>query len=250
MVIMGIDVGGSGIKGVPVDVETGEFLGERYRLPTPNKAKPDDVAETVNALVKHFQWTGPLGIGFPAVIRGGVAYTAANVHSSWIGTDANALFCEATGCPAYVLNDADAAGIAEMRFGVGQDPERRKGVVLMITIGTGLGTALFVDGKLVPNTELGHIEIRGKDAERRASDAARQKKDMSWEEWGGKFNEYLTWLERLLWPDLFILGGGVSKMSHKFLPYLTVKADVVPAKLLNQAGIIGAALYASMHSEA
>ena len=249
MAIMGIDVGGSGIKGVPVDIETGELLKERFRLPTPEKARPEDVAVTVDAVVKHFQWEGPVGIGFPAVIRHGVAYTAANVQPSWIGTDTHILFRESTGCQVYVLNDADAAGIAEMRFGVGQEPERRKGVALMITIGTGLGTALFVDGKLVPNTELGHIEIRGKDAERRASDAARQKKDMSWEEWGGKFNEYLSWLERLFWPDLFILGGGVSKMSHKFVPYLNVKADVVPAKLLNQAGIVGAALYAGMRDK-
>jgi polyphosphate glucokinase len=162
--------------------------------------------------------------------------------------DGHALFQEATGLPVYALNDADAAGIAEMRFGVGLDPKRRKGVVMMITIGTGLGTALFVDGALVPNTELGHIEIRGKDAERRASDAARQRKEMSWEEWGGKFNEYLGWLERLLWPDLFVLGGGVSKLSHLFLPYIQIKTEVIPAKLLNQAGIIGAALYAEMQN--
>jgi polyphosphate glucokinase len=244
MAIMGIDIGGSGIKGVPVNVENGELLGERFRLPTPERAKPEDVARTAAQVVKEFQWNGPIGIGFPAVIRGGVAYTAANVHKSWIGTDANRLFTEVTGCPSFVLNDADAAGIAEMRFGVGQDPVRRKGVVILITIGTGLGTALFVDGHLVPNTELGHIEIRGKDAESRASDFARQRKDMSWEEWGGKFNEYLNRLEALFWPDLFVLGGGVSKMSQKFMPYLSLKADVVPAKLLNQAGIIGAALYA------
>lgn len=248
MGVMGIDVGGSGIKGVPVNVETGELLGERFRLPTPEKARPDDVAEIVAQVSKQFQWNGPIGIGFPAVIRNGVAFTAANIHKSWIGTDANRLFQEATSCPVYVLNDADAAGIAEMKFGVGQDPERRKGVVMLITIGTGLGTALFVDGKLVPNTELGHIEIRGKDAETRATDAARQRKDMSWEEWGGKFNEYLSRLESLFWPDLFVLGGGVSKMSHKFMPFLKLKTEVIPAMLLNQAGIIGAALYAAEKS--
>lgn len=248
MAIMGIDVGGSGIKGVPVDLETGELLEERFRLPTPVKAKPADVAETVADVIKHFNWSGPVGIGFPAVIRNGVAYTAANIHKSWIGTDANKLFSEATGCPVYVLNDADAAGMAEMKYGIGQDPERRKGVVILITIGTGLGSALFVDGTLVPNTELGHIEIRGKDAESRASDAARQAKEMSWEEWGGKFDEYLGWLERLFWPDLIILGGGVSKIAYKFMPYLTLKTEVVPAKLLNQAGIAGAALYAGMKS--
>lgn len=244
MAIMGIDVGGSGIKGVPVDTEKGELIGERYRLPTPEAAKPDDVAETVAKVVRQFNWEGPIGVGFPSVVRGGVIYTAANIAKSWIGTNAEELFRKVTGCPVYVLNDADAAGIAEMRFGVGA--ERSKGLVMMITIGTGLGTALFIDGKLVPNTELGHIEIRGKDAERRASDAARQRKDLSWSEWGKKFNEYLNHLERLFWPDLFILGGGSSKEFHRFSKHLDLKADVVPAKLLNQAGIIGAALYAEM----
>ena len=248
MAIMGVDVGGSGIKGVPVDVVTGALLEDRFRLPTPDKARPDEVSATVAEVVKHFNWSGPVGIGFPAVVRNGIVYTAANIHKSWIETNADVLLREATGCPVYVLNDADAAGIAEMKFGVGR--ERSKGVVMMITIGTGLGTALFVDGHLVPNTELGHIEIRGKDAESRASDAARQRKEMSWEEWGGKFNEYLGWLERLFWPDLFVLGGGVSKLSHKFMPYLKLKTEVIPAQLLNQAGIVGAALYADMKSEA
>lgn len=248
MAVMGIDIGGSGIKGVPVDIETGEFAGERYRLPTPEKAKPDDVAKTVAKVLKHFEWAGLAGAGFPAAIRNGTALTAANIHQSWIGTNVEKLFGEATGCPFYVLNDADAAGIAEMRFGVGR--ERQKGVVIMITIGTGLGTALFVDGKLVPNTELGHIEIRGKDGEKRASDGARQKKNMSWEEWGGKFNEYLSRMEALFWPDLFILGGGISKNADQFMPYLKLRTEVVTARLLNQAGIIGAALYADMCSRA
>ncbi|HEX9017691.1 MAG TPA: ROK family protein, partial [Anaerolineaceae bacterium] len=243
MTILGIDVGGSGIKGVPVNVETGEILAERFRLPTPVKAKPEEVAKTVAEVAKNFNWTGPIGIGFPAVVRNGVVFTAANIHKTWIGTDAHDLFRKTTGCAVYVLNDADAAGIAEMRFGVGR--ERSKGVVMMITIGTGLGTALFVDGHLVPNTELGHIEVRGKDAETRASDAARQRKEMGWEEWGSKFNEYLSWLERLFWPDLFILGGGTSKMFKRFQPYLTLHTEVVPAQLLNQAGIIGAAWYAA-----
>lgn len=246
MAVMGIDIGGSGIKGVPVDLETGEFVGERFRLPTPEQAKPADVAETVAQVVKHFSWTGPAGAGFPAAIHDGTALTAANIHETWINTNVEKLFGQATGYPFYVLNDADAAGIAEMRFGVGQ--HRQKGVVIMITIGTGLGTALFVDGKLVPNTELGHIEIRGKDAEKRASDAARQKKNMSWQEWGGKFNEYLSRMEALFWPDLFILGGGISKNSDQFSPYLKLRTEVVPAMLLNQAGIIGAALYADMRS--
>jgi polyphosphate glucokinase len=247
MTIMGIDVGGSGIKGVPVNTDTGEFDGERFRLPTPDEAKPEDMAETVAEIVRHFDWKGPVGMGFPAVVRNGVVYTAANIHKSWIETDAAKMFGERTGCPFYVLNDADAAGIAEMKFGIGRG--FAKGVVMMITIGTGLGTAMFVDGKLVPNLELGHIEIRGKDAEARASDAARQNKDMSWEEWGGKFNEYLSRLEALFWPDIFILGGGTSKQFEKFEPYLHLRTKVVPAELLNQAGIIGAALYADLKNQ-
>jgi polyphosphate glucokinase len=221
-------------------------MGERFRLPTPEKAKPEDVADTVMEVVKQFKYTGPVGAGFPAVVRHGIVYTAANIHKSWIDTNVEKLFSDVTGCPTYVLNDADAAGIAEMKFGIGR--ERPKGVIIMITIGTGLGTAIFVDGKLVPNTELGHIEIRGKDAETRASDAARQAKEMSWEEWGEKFNEYLSRMEALFWPDVFVLGGGVSKLSNKFLPYVHVKAEVIPAKLLNQAGIIGAALYADQRA--
>jgi polyphosphate glucokinase len=246
MVIMGIDVGGSGIKGVPVNTETGEFVGDRFRLATPEGAKPDDVADTITTLVEHFNWDGPIGVGFPAVVRNGIVYTAANIHESWIGTNIEKLLLNKTGCPAYVLNDADAAGMAEMKFGVGR--KHPKGVVFMVTIGTGLGTALFVDGKLLPNTELGHIEIRGKDAETRATDAARQRKNMSWEEWGGKFNEYLDRLERLFWPDLFVLGGGTSKSFDKFQPYLHLQTEVIPAELLNQAGIVGAALYAGLKS--
>lgn len=246
MAVLGIDIGGSGIKGAPVNLETGEILAERFRLPTPEKARPGDVADTLAAVVKHFAWTSPVGVGFPAVIRHGIAHTAANVHKSWIDTNAEALFTEKAGVPTYVLNDADAAGLAEMKFGIGRD--RSRGVVIMITLGTGLGTAIFTDGKLVPNTELGHLVIRGKDAERRASDAARQKKDLSWEEWAERLNEYLSYLENLFWPDLFILGGGISKMSHKYVPFLNLKTEVVPATLLNQAGIIGAALYAGMSS--
>jgi polyphosphate glucokinase len=246
MTIMGIDVGGSGIKGVPVNVETGEFVGERFRLPTPDEAQPEDMAETVAEIIRHFDWKGPVGMGFPAVVRNGTVYTAANIHKSWIETNGEKLFSDKTGCPFYMLNDADAAGVAEMKFGIGR--KYPKGVVMMITIGTGLGTAMFVDGKLVPNLELGHIEIRGKDAESRASDAARQRKDMSWEEWGRKFDEYLGWLERLFWPDLFVLGGGTSKQFDKFQPYLHLHTEVVPAELLNQAGIIGAALYADLKS--
>ncbi len=245
---MGIDIGGSGIKGTMVDVDTGELTAERYRLPTPVKARPDDVADTVAEVVKHFNYMGPVGYGFPAVIRQGVVYTAANISKRWIETHVEDLFKNATGCPSYVLNDADAAGLAEMRFGIGR--EYPKGVVMMITLGTGLGTAIFVDGKLVPNTELGHIEIRGKDAEVRASDAARQTKEMTWEEWADRLNEYLHAIERLFWPDLIVLGGGVSKLSNKFIPLLRLQTKVVPAQLLNQAGMIGAAIYAEQRSQA
>jgi polyphosphate glucokinase len=241
MEILGIDVGGTGIKGAPVNIETGDLVGERYRLPTPEAARPGEVSSMINELVKHFNWTGPAGVGFPAAVQNGIVRTAANIHKSWIGTDAASLFYKATGCPMYVVNDADAAGLAEMDFGAGRD---RKGVVIMITVGTGIGTALFIDGILVPNTELGHIEIRGKDAESRSSDAARQRKEYSWAEWGARLSEHLERLENLFWPDLYIIGGGVSKSHEKFFPYLKTRTEVVVAQLLNQAGIVGAAMYA------
>jgi polyphosphate glucokinase len=194
MEIFGVDVGGSGIKGAPVDVETGEMTAERFRLPTPELALPEDVAETIHMLLDHFHWSGPVGVGFPGVIQGGVVRTAANIHPTWIGTNGAELFFQKSGCPSYLVNDGDAAGIAEMAFGAGKD---QMGVVLMITVGTGIGTALFTDGILVPNTELGHIEIRGKDAERRSSDAARQRKDLPWDLWAARLNEHLDRLENL-----------------------------------------------------
>lgn len=239
MQVLGIDIGGTGIKGALVDTETGALLASRYRIPTPEQAKPKPVAAAVGEMAVHFGWQGPIGCGFPAVVRQGVVYTAANIHKSWIGTSVEALFSEAAKCPVHVLNDADAAGLAEMSFGAGKD---QKGVVLMVTIGTGLGTALFTDGKLVPNLELGHIELNGEDAELRATDAARRRDRLSWKKWGKRFNVYLTALEKLLWPDLIILGGGVIKKYEAFAPYLTVKAKVVPAQFLNDAGIVGAAL--------
>lgn len=243
MEILGIDIGGSGIKGAPVDIETGALLAERHRIATPRSAKPKPVAEVVAQIAHHLEWRGPIGCGFPAAVRGGVALTAANVHKKWIGTDAAALFAEATGCPTRVVNDADAAGMAEMAFGAGRD---RKGVVIIVTVGTGLGTALFTDGCLVPNTELGHIEIQGQEAEWRASDAARRREGLSWETWAERLDEYLRAMERLFWPDLFILGGGVSKKKRlkKFVHRLTIETPLVPAQLRNQAGIVGAALAA------
>jgi polyphosphate glucokinase len=239
--ILGIDVGGSGIKGAPVDVESGDLLAERYRLPTPDPAKPLPVAEVVGEIARHFEWSGPIGCGFPAVVQAGVVRSAANIHKKWIGANAQALFSEATGCPVVVINDADAAGLAEMTLGAGKG---RQGVVLVITIGTGLGSALFLNGKLVPNTELGHIQMDGVDAEVRASDAARQRDKLSWKRWTKRFNRYLEQLEGLFSPDLFILGGGASKEASKFMPYLKIHTEILPAQMLNEAGIIGAALSA------
>jgi polyphosphate glucokinase len=241
MEILGIDIGGSGIKGAPVDTSTGEMLAERVRIPTPDPAKPKDVAGVVAEVARSFDWHGPVGCGFPAVIRSGVALTAANIDPKWIETNAASLFSQAINCPVRVINDADAAGLAEMTFGAGRG---RLGTVLLCTIGTGIGTALFTDGKLMPNTELGHLKIRGRDAEHRAADSVRKERRLSWKKWAKRLDEYLLEMEHLFWPDLIILGGGVIKEHEKFLPRLTVKAEVVPAQLLNDAGIIGAALAA------
>ncbi|MBT3189467.1 MAG: ROK family protein [Anaerolineae bacterium] len=239
MQVLGIDIGGSGIKGAPVDIEKGEMLRERYRIPTPQPAKPKAVAKTVAEIAKYFEWEGPIGCGFPSVVQQGVTRTAANVHTSWIGTDAAKLFSEVTGCPVNAINDADAAGLAEMTFGAGQN---RMGVVLLVTIGTGLGTSIFTNGILLPNTELGHIEIDCEEAELMASDAIRKQENLSWKKWGKRLDIYLDHLEKLVWPDLIILGGGVSKKHEKFMPYLNVQAEIVIAETFNQAGIIGAAL--------
>ena len=241
MEILGIDIGGSGIKGAPVNTDSGELLAPRYRIPTPQPSKPEAVAEVVAQVAKNFAWSRQIGCGFPAVIRGGVAYSAANVSKKWIGTDAASLFRTATNCPVCVVNDADAAGLAEMTFGAGRG---RKGVVLIVTVGTGIGTALFTDGQLVPNTELGHIELGGQDGETYASDAARKRENLSLRRWARRFNLYLNTLEKLLWPDLIILGGGISKEFEAFRPKIQVQAEMVPAQALNEAGIIGAALAA------
>jgi polyphosphate glucokinase len=239
MKVLGIDIGGSGIKGAPVDTEKGKLLEERFRIPTPEGAKPADVAIVVKKVAKHFNWKGPIGCGFPAVIQHGIARNASNVDKSWIGTNAQELFSKATGCPVHVVNDADAAGMAEMRFGAGRG---QNGLVFIVTVGTGLGTALFTEGVLVPNTELGHIELDCFDAESRASDAARKREDLSWKKWAVRFDHYLDAIENLFWPDIFIIGGGASKRMDKFMDQLSVKAEVVPAQLKNEAGIIGAAL--------
>lgn len=242
MHILGVDVGGSGIKGAVVDTATGVLVTERIRLITPQPATPEAIGLTVRELVQQHQWTGPVGMGFPAAIQHGVARTAANIDKAFIGLSVADLFSAQTGCPVFVANDADVAGLAEMRFGAGQG---HTGVVLIVTVGTGLGTALFTNGQLLPNTELGHIYLdNGVEAERFASEAVRDTEELKWKQWGVRFNLYLTTMESLFWPDLIVLGGGASAKLEKFSPQITTKAPVVPAKFLNQAGIVGAALYA------
>ncbi|HEY4333556.1 MAG TPA: ROK family protein [Ilumatobacteraceae bacterium] len=241
---LGIDIGGSGIKGAPVDTSTGELTAERLRIPTPDPATPHAVAATVAEIVAHFAWKGPIGLTVPGVVKGGVVKSAANIDSAWIDTDAAALFTTATSNPCTVLNDADAAGIAEMRFGAGRG---RDGVVVMITLGTGIGFAVFNNGVLLPNTELGHIELHGHDAESQASARVRDENDESWKSWAGKVNEYLRRIEDLLWPDLIIIGGGVSKKADKFFPHIHIRTELMAATLLNEAGIVGAALATSAH---
>jgi polyphosphate glucokinase len=240
---MGIDIGGSGIKGAPVDLQTGELLKERVRIPTPQPATPEAVAEAVGEVTRSFDWTGPLGCTVPAVVQHGVAHSAANIDKSWIGTDVVGLVTKSTGAsPVFAVNDADAAGFAEVAYGAARG---RGGVVLVVTLGTGIGSALIVDGVLVPNTELGHLELDGKDAEKRAADSAREREELSWKDWGKRLQRYFAHLEALFSPDLFVVGGGVSKKSEKFLPLLDLKAEIVPAGLLNNAGIAGAALLAA-----
>ena len=239
MQILGIDVGGSGIKGAPVDVETAQLLAERIRIKTPKNGEPEPIAEVVKQIAQSFSWNGPIGIGFPAPIKGGVALMAANVSEKWVGTNADALFSKVTGCECTMINDADAAGLAEMTFGAGRG---QPGTVIMITLGTGIGTAIFHRGQLLPNTEFGHLEVEGEDAEFRASDAARQREELSWKKYAKRLNKYLSTMENLFWPNLFIIGGGISKESEKYLPLLTIETPVVTAQLLNEAGIVGAAL--------
>ncbi len=237
--VLGIDIGGTGIKAAPVDVVAGRLLTERLKLPTPRPAAPEAVAPVVRELVGHFAWQGPIGITFPGVVSAGTIRTAANLDPGWIGVDALAFFGEAAGQPVTVLNDADAAGVAEMRFGAGRG---QAGTVLLLTFGTGIGSALFYNGVLIPNTEFGHIEIHGKDAETRASERAREEQDLSWGKWADRVDTYLDKMEGLLAPDLIIIGGGISRKSGKFLPRLTLRARVVPAVLLNDAGVVGAAM--------
>ncbi len=239
MEILGVDIGGSGIKGAPVNIKTGELTAARYRIPTPIPATPKAVTETVVKIVKHFNWSGPIGCGFPAAISGGKIRTASNIDAKWIGTEVSKLFSKDSGCPTVVLNDADAAGLAEMKFGAGKD---HQGVVFVITVGTGIGTAAFSKGCLFPNMELGHLIMDGRVSEHYVSDAVRKNEDLSWKKWSKRFNQYLYEIEQLFWPDLIIIGGGASKKQDKFFHFLDSSIKLVPAQLLNEAGIIGAAL--------
>ncbi|WP_326658238.1 polyphosphate--glucose phosphotransferase [Streptomyces sp. NBC_00385] len=243
MEIFGVDIGGSGIKGAPVDLDRGDLAQERHKVLTPHPATPEDVAGCVAEVVGHFDWQGPVGITFPGVVTSGLTRTAANVDKGWIDLDARTLLGDRLGLPVTVLNDADAAGIAEMTFGAGRG---RKGTVIVLTFGTGIGSALFIDGRLVPNTELGHLELHGHDAEKHASTKAKEDGDLSWHHWAHRVQKYLAHVEMLFSPELFIIGGGVSRKADKFLPLIEhVRAEMVPAELQNNAGIVGAAMAAA-----
>ncbi|MCI4044233.1 polyphosphate--glucose phosphotransferase [Streptomyces sp. TRM75563] len=243
MEIFGVDIGGSGIKGAPVDLDRGDLAQERHKVLTPHPATPKGVADGVAEVVGHFAWSGPVGITFPGVVTDGTTRTAANVDKGWIDTDARILLGERIGQPVTILNDADAAGVAEMTFGAGKG---RTGTVILLTFGTGIGSAVFTDGRLVPNTELGHLELHGHDAEKHASTKAKEDEDLSWQHWAHRVQKYLLHVEMLFSPELFIIGGGVSRKAEKFLPLIEkVRAEIVPAQLQNNAGIVGAAMAAA-----
>lgn len=241
--MFGVDIGGTGIKGAPVDLEEGKLSDERHKIATPQPATPESVIDGVREVVEHFGWSGPVGVTFPGVVVDGTTRTAANVDAGWIGLDARGQIGDKLGLPVVVMNDADAAGIAEMTFGAGRG---RGGTIIMLTLGTGIGSALFVDGRLVPNTELGHLELHGHDAEKRASVKAREDEDLSWEHWAHRLQKYLAHVEMLFSPDLFVIGGGISRKAEKFLPLVHgISAEIVPAELQNNAGIVGAAMAAA-----
>ena len=243
MDVLGIDVGGSGIKAAPVDIATGTLRTERFRIPTPQPATPPAMLAIIGQLIDHFSWNGPIGCGFPAVIKDGTVHTAANIAPEWIGVKIEHEITRIAGTPVSVLNDADAAGLAEIRWGAGKN---QQGVVLMLTFGTGIGSAVFLDGKLLPNTEFGHIEVRGKEGEAHAADSVRENEQLSWKQWAKRVDEYIDTMERLIWPDLIIVGGGVSSDAQHWLPLLTTRAPIVAAQMLNRAGIAGAAFAAAL----
>ncbi len=240
MEVLGIDIGGSAIKGAIVNIQSGKFIGERFRIETSQPATINETVETVKNIVEHFNWKGRIGCGFPAVVQNGVVKTASNIDKQFIGINVNELFGKATNCEVNVINDADAAGYAELKFGSVQDFQ---GLAIFLTVGTGIGSAIFNNGKLTPNTELGQVYLKnGLKAEKFTSDAVRKKDNLEWNDWGKRFNEYLCYIDKLFYPELIIIGGGTSKRFDKFQKELTLKTPVVPAKLLNDAGIIGAAL--------
>jgi polyphosphate glucokinase len=240
--ILGIDIGGSGIKGAPVDVETGRLRRERYKVLTPEGAEPEDVSKVVQELVDHFQWTGPVGFTFPGPVRRGVVLGAANVSKRWVGVNADNEFTDLLGLPSTVVNDADAAGVAEIAHGAGKGLH---GTVVMLTFGTGVGSAIFTDGQLLTNTEFGHLQMWGDSAERKVSASARERMGLSFEKWATEYvQEYFEYLDRLFNPDLFVVGGGISRKYEKWVPHIHVDAPIVPAQLRNNAGIVGAAMFA------
>jgi len=245
MNVLGIDIGGSAVKGAPVNTVTGKLLGERFRIETDTVATPAEMAKHVAAIAQHFKWHGPIGIGFPGVIHGSRILTSANLHKKFIGCDGGKLFGKATGCPVTLTNDAAAAALAEMRFGAGKD---FPGKVLLLTLGTGIGSSLCYHGMVVP-CEFGHLQIRGKSAEHFVSAAARKRRNLSWHHWGRQLGDYVRTLEQILWPELIIIGGGVSAKSRKFFRFVKPRAKMVPAKFFNEAGIVGAALSFARHSE-
>lgn len=242
-IVLGVDIGGTGIKGALVNIKTGELTTERFRIETPRPANPTNVAATFGEIVNHFKWKGIIGCGFPAVIKDGVAFSAANIHDEWIGTNVEKLLKKESGCKVTVLNDADAAGQAEMTFGEGKG---KSGTVILITIGTGLGSAIFLNGEVLANTEFGHIYLKGHEviAEQYASNAVRKNERLTWEIWAERFKEYLEHVQFLFNPDLFILGGGASKKFDRFQDLVDIHTPIVTAKMLNNAGIIGAAVRA------
>ena len=242
MELLGIDIGGSGIKGAIVDAATGKILSERTRIPTPRPAKPKAVAKVVNEIIKSLNWNGPVGVSFPTIVKSGKALHYSNMHKSWKGTQIDLLLKEQCGQDFYVLNDADAAALAVMKFGAGKD---KKGLVITVTLGTGIGSGVFFNGELLPNFELGRIfGKKGDIMEVFAADSARKREDWSWKEWGKRLNFFFSHVETIMHPDLFIVGGGVSKKMDRFKKYITIDTTVIPAQLLNNAGIIGAAMFA------
>ena len=237
---LGVDVGGSGVKGAIVDLETGQLVGERFRLETPQPATPKAVTQTVAEVVDHFGWTGPVGVTYPGVVVDGVVKTAANVDKSWIGTNVADLMSAALGNrKVTVLNDADAAGLAEACYGAGRN---KSGLIVLLTFGTGIGSAVLYNGVLLPNTEFGHIEVGGKEAEHRAASSVKERKEWNYQRWTEEVTKVLVAIENAIWPDLFIAGGGISRKADRWIPMLRNRTPVVGAELQNEAGIVGAAM--------